>query len=288
MAALTHAGYIIGASPATADKVFYDNSTSGLNANNTQNAIDEVSRNSKYTGNNGISLSGSTFSNSGVRSIAEGTTAGTINVNTNGTTSDVAVHGLGSAAYTASTAYEPAGGVASGNYTFHAGGKIYIKTDAEGGNIVLQSPNGVNYEMDAYNDSLRLWSRRSGSVKGLYWNGNESINLNTINSKVDTIESLYSFVLSTKHIVLDSLQTGTVEFALTDFQVPTGYYLEHDHALITAIGNWGISPIYTICNNTGATYISTESPLIVTITMPATGGNVDVRVTCMIPINKTV
>jgi hypothetical protein len=43
--------------------------------------------------------------NTGVRSIATGTTNGTISVNTNGTTANVAVKGLGSAAYTSSGAY---------------------------------------------------------------------------------------------------------------------------------------------------------------------------------------
>ena len=61
--------------------------------------------NTTYSAGNGISLSGTIFSNSGVRSIATGGTNGTISVNTNGTTTNVAVKGLGSAAYTASTAY---------------------------------------------------------------------------------------------------------------------------------------------------------------------------------------
>ena len=43
--------------------------------------------------------------NSGVRSIATGTANGTISVNTNGTSKDVAVKGLGSAAYTTSGSY---------------------------------------------------------------------------------------------------------------------------------------------------------------------------------------
>lgn len=58
-----------------------------------------------YSAGDGISLSGTTFSNSGVRSIATGSTNGTISVNTNGTSAEVAVKGLGSAAYTDSTAY---------------------------------------------------------------------------------------------------------------------------------------------------------------------------------------
>jgi hypothetical protein len=43
--------------------------------------------------------------NSGVRSIATGTANGTISVNTNGSTANVAVKGLGSAAYTSSDLY---------------------------------------------------------------------------------------------------------------------------------------------------------------------------------------
>jgi len=64
--------------------------------------------NTIYSAGTGISLSGTTFSNSGVRSIATGSSNGTISVNTNGTSADVAVKGLGSAAYTASTAYAAA------------------------------------------------------------------------------------------------------------------------------------------------------------------------------------
>ena len=56
-----------------------------------------------------ITTSGSrTITNAGVRSITTGTSNGTISVNTNGTSANVAVKGLGSAAYTASTAYATA------------------------------------------------------------------------------------------------------------------------------------------------------------------------------------
>ena len=64
--------------------------------------------NTTYSAGTGISLSGTKFSNSGVRSMATGSSNGTISVNTNGTSVDVAVKGLGSAAYTASTTYAPA------------------------------------------------------------------------------------------------------------------------------------------------------------------------------------
>lgn len=65
-----------------------------------------------------IAAGSTTITNSGVRSIATGSSNGTISVNTNGTTANVAVKGLGSNAYT-STAYLPlAGGTMTGAITF--------------------------------------------------------------------------------------------------------------------------------------------------------------------------
>lgn len=57
------------------------------------------------TATDGITLTGTTLTNSGVRAVASGTANGTISVNTNGTSADVAVTGLGSAAYTSSSDY---------------------------------------------------------------------------------------------------------------------------------------------------------------------------------------
>jgi hypothetical protein len=66
----------------------------------------------------GIAISSGVISNSGVRSIATGSTNGTISVNTGGTATEVAVYGLGSNAYS-STAYLPlAGGTVTGATTF--------------------------------------------------------------------------------------------------------------------------------------------------------------------------
>lgn len=55
----------------------------------------------KYSPGTGISISGTTISNSGVRSVASGSANGTISVNTGGTATNVAVKGLASAAYQA-------------------------------------------------------------------------------------------------------------------------------------------------------------------------------------------
>ena len=55
--------------------------------------------NTTYSANNGVGLSGTTFYNSGVRAVSTGSANGTISVNTNGSTGDVPVKGLASAAY---------------------------------------------------------------------------------------------------------------------------------------------------------------------------------------------
>lgn len=74
----------------------------------TSGTITTQDTDTTYSAGAGISLNGTTFSNSGVRSVATGGSNGTISVNTNGTSSNVAVKGLGSAAYTASSAYAAA------------------------------------------------------------------------------------------------------------------------------------------------------------------------------------
>lgn len=55
--------------------------------------------NTTYSAGSGISFSGTTINNSGVRSIGTGTSNGTISVNTGGSTSNVSVYGLGNLAY---------------------------------------------------------------------------------------------------------------------------------------------------------------------------------------------
>ena len=68
--------------------------------------------NTTYTAGTGISLSGTTFNNSGVRSIATGSSNGTISVNTNGTSADVAIKGLGNLAYKSSLNASDVGAIA--------------------------------------------------------------------------------------------------------------------------------------------------------------------------------
>ena len=98
----------------------------------------------KYSAGTGISLSGTTINNSGVRSIGTGTANGTISVNTNGKTTNVAVKGLGSAAYTASTAYATSGHNHDSTYsktTHNHDGRYVQSLGLNGCNI--NSTNGV-------------------------------------------------------------------------------------------------------------------------------------------------
>ena len=53
-----------------------------------------AAKDTTYTANNGISLSGTTFSNSGVRSITAGTTANKLVVNTNGTNTTLTINNV--------------------------------------------------------------------------------------------------------------------------------------------------------------------------------------------------
>ena len=91
------------------------NAFSNVVVGSTTIAADSKTDSLTISSGTGISVTGDatndkvTITNSGVRSIATGTSNGTISVNTNGTSANVAVKGLGSAAYTASTAYDAAG-----------------------------------------------------------------------------------------------------------------------------------------------------------------------------------
>lgn len=104
-------GYTPGTS--SSEPITYTLSKSGskivlTSSEGTETSVTDSDTNTTYSAGTGITLSGTTFSNAGVRSISSGSTNGTISVNTNGTSAEVAVKGLGSAAYTASSAYAAA------------------------------------------------------------------------------------------------------------------------------------------------------------------------------------
>lgn len=97
------------------DKFTNQNAFSNISAGGVTIAADTATDTLTIANGTGITISGDatndkvTITNAGVRSIAQGTANGTIAVNTNGTTEDIKVKGLGSAAFTESSAYAPAG-----------------------------------------------------------------------------------------------------------------------------------------------------------------------------------
>lgn len=124
-------------------KVQADGTSGGLFVN-----VPWTDNNTTYSAGTGISINNTTISNSGVRSISSGSTEGTISVNTNGTTTNVAVTGLGSAAYTSANNYAQASSL--NNYLPLAGGSLSGRTyssvtvDADNSsfrNIRIISPN---------------------------------------------------------------------------------------------------------------------------------------------------
>ena len=87
--------------------------SNGVPVNTTYTLGASVPANAKftdttYTASDGVSITGTNITNSGVRSISSGSANGTISVNTGGTSKDVAVKGLGTAAYTSKDNYAAA------------------------------------------------------------------------------------------------------------------------------------------------------------------------------------
>jgi hypothetical protein len=103
-------------------------------------------------------LTGTNFTNSGVRSISEGSTNGTISVNTNGTSAEVAVHGLGSNAYS-STSYLPlAGGTMTGTIT--ANGSV-LKNSSDTNAITIRGGT------DNTSSWIGMWPKNHATTPGV-------------------------------------------------------------------------------------------------------------------------
>ena len=90
----------IGADSKTDTLTFVAGSNVTLTPDATNDKITITAKDTTYTGSNGVTITGNNITNSGVRSVSEGSTDGTISVNTNGSSSNVSVHGLKSGAFT--------------------------------------------------------------------------------------------------------------------------------------------------------------------------------------------
>ena len=115
-----------------------------------------INTNTTYSANNGVGLSGTTFYNSGVRAVSIGSANGTISVNTNGTSADVAVKGLGTAAYKASSDFAV-------NQTLANDANLNNITtpgfyNVGGGNSVTNKPSNVDaFGLNVIHDAAGQW-----------------------------------------------------------------------------------------------------------------------------------
>lgn len=101
----THANFVKSGTGAKAGLVPAPSTTAGTTKYLREDGTWQVppNTNTTYSAGTGIGLSNTTFYNTGVRSIATGSTNGTIAVNTNGTVADVKVKGLNTLAYASGT-----------------------------------------------------------------------------------------------------------------------------------------------------------------------------------------
>ena len=148
-----------------------------------------------YSAGAGISLSGTTFSNSGVRSITTGSDNGTISVNTNGSSTSVAVKGLGSAAYTNSTAYDSAGTAQTKANEALASAKTYADTKISnmvGSSSVSTQISTHNTSTSAHNDIRTLITDLTGRLNAL---------ADSDDTTLDQLSEIVSYIKSNRTLI---------------------------------------------------------------------------------------
>ena len=148
-----------------------------------------------YSAGAGISLSGTTFSNSGVRSITTGSDNGTISVNTNGSSTSVAVKGLGSAAYTDSTAYDSAGTAQTKANEALASAKTYADTKISnmvGSSSVSTQISTHNTSTSAHNDIRTLITDLTGRLNAL---------ADSDDTTLDQLSEIVSYIKSNRTLI---------------------------------------------------------------------------------------
>lgn len=159
--------------------IYFNNGKPTVTSYSVQKSVpsDAKFTDTTYSAGTGISISGTTIANSGVRAVTTGTSDGTISVNTNGTTANVSVKGLGSAAYknittsvsnTDTTANDPvtSGGVANALTK-------YLKTETAESTYVKSSTIGIENGVASLNENGQVPSSQLPSyvddvIEGYY------------------------------------------------------------------------------------------------------------------------
>lgn len=136
-----------------------------------KNALD--AKQDVLTEGTGIDIdSDNIISNTGVRSVATGTTNGTISVNTGGTSAEVAVYGLGSAAYTS-----------SGDYATAAQG-VLASTAVQPGDLATVATSGAFSDLTGKPTTLSGYGITDGANTSLSNLTNTGANISNWSSNV--------------------------------------------------------------------------------------------------------
>ena len=207
------------------------NAFSNVVVGSTTIAADSKTDSLTIAAGTGISVAGDatndkvTITNSGVRSITTGSSNGTISVDTNGTSVDVAVKGLGSAAYTASTAYDAAGTAQTKADAALASAKSYTDTKTSG----LASTTVVDNKIDTHNTATSAHNDIRALISDLSTKLNNFLDvddsttdqlsevLTLINNNKGTLESLTSSKINVSDIV-NNLTTNSTSKVLSAAQ----------------------------------------------------------------------
>lgn len=223
----------------------------------TSGNITISSTNTTYSAGTGLSLSGTTFSNSGVRSVATGSTNGTISVNTGGTSAEVAVKGLGSAAYTDSSSY------ATSNHTHNY---LPLAGGAMTGSIITPKNDNMGIIPDTNN-----YGQIGSSDKKFYrmyattFYGALSGNASTASSaaKLTTARTIALSGDVTGSASFDGSADSTISATLASSGVTAGSYGQSANASPAHSGTFSV-PYFTVDAKGRVTAASTK-----TITLPS-------------------
>ena len=184
----------------------------------------------KLTVGAGIDITSNVISNTGVRSVATGASNGTISVNTNGTAAEVSVYGLGSAAYTASTAYATSaqGGLAD--------------TAVQPGDVATVATTG------SYSDLLNKPTIPAAQVNS-DWNANSGVAEILNKPTIPTVDQTYSSSSA-------NAQSGVAVASAISTMLSTLYPVGSIY-----IGTQSTCPLATLISGSTWTIVATDKAL---------------------------
>lgn len=139
----------------------------------------------KLTQGTGITISNNTVTNAGVRSIATGSANGNISVNTNGTTADVKVKGIDTAAYKAESYFQKA---ITDTTTIVADGTGFKVADGSIGETQLDT--AVNASLDLADSAVQ--SVTTGTANGTIKVDGTNVSVHGLKSAAYTESSAYA------------------------------------------------------------------------------------------------